>query len=322
MMTFLKVFWTLLVASGLLMGGLSTAAGEPIPLGTGGKSGVYYPVGKAVAQVYNKNNAGEPIKVLPSKGSVDNLQALSEGKIKLAIAQADVAQLAAKGKLPFQKGKPYKNLRAIMALHVEDMTLVASKKSGIKKLTDLKGKRVAVGEPGSGTLQNVQLALSVVGMSIKDLGQAQKIGLQAASDKFKAGKLDAIFYFVGHPNKYIKQLSKLKNIKIRLIPIPGVINKILMKYDYYVLSRLSVIHYKGVLNRVGVETFGIKALLLTDKKTPDAVVSRLVNCVLDNFSQFKSQHKSLLAMKLNWLTKGVSVPFHPAAQKILKAKGL
>lgn len=322
MKTHSKALLTLMAIGALLFCNPSAEAGGPYAMGTGGKNGVYYPVGQAIAGLYNKSISGKQISALVSKGSVQNLQQLEAGKIKLAIVQADTASKAFNGKLPFQKGKPYKNLRAVLALHTEDMTLIASKKSGIKKLTDIKGKRVAIGPPGSGTLQNTELALRCAGLSIKDLGKAYKIGPPKAVDQLLAGKIDAMFYFVGHPNKCIKKLSKSKMIKFRLIPIPNIINKILLKHDYYVLGHISNINYRGILNRFGVDTFGIKALLVADKNAPASLIKGIVTSVLTDLKKFKKQHKALMFLSPQKMVKGVPIPFHPAAKKILQAQGV
>jgi TRAP transporter TAXI family solute receptor len=195
----------LVVVLALICGlwGLAGQAGaqQTCIMGTGGKGGLYYPVGRAIAKFFNANCKGHQVSVINTKGSVENLQLLKAGKIQVAMCQADTAYEASRGKLPFLKGKPYKDLRAVGALYNEVLTLVTREKSGIKKLADIKGKRVAVGQKGSGTLQNTKLALSVVGLKLKDLGQAQYLANQAAAKKFKAGQLDALFFTVGAPQQ-------------------------------------------------------------------------------------------------------------------------
>lgn len=207
-----------------------------------------------------------------------------------------------------------------MSLHMEQMTILAREKSGVKKLTDLKGKRVAVGKPGSGTYENAKLALSVAGMTFKNLGKVYKIGGKEAAAKFEEGKLDAIFYFVGNPNKYVKQLCKSRKTRIRFVPVPNVIEKILMKNKYYSTGYVSKYFYRNSLNKVGAETFGIKALLVTDAKTSNKTIKNLLGCVLDDFKKFKRQHQSLMLLTPTGITEGISIPLHPAAKAVFKAK--
>jgi TRAP transporter TAXI family solute receptor len=290
-------------------------------MGTGSLGGLYYPAGGMIAKLYNGKYA-DRIKIESTEGSVENLKRLMEGDLDLALIQGDVAYMAYKGKLDFQKGKPYKDLRALLGLHVEAMTIVASEKSGITSMANMRGKRVALGEPGSGSLKNSEVALKAAGLTKKDLKQALTIGHQKAMDLFKKGKLDAIFLTVGHPNDYVKRLSTLKGTKITLVSVPNVVSNILVNYPYFTIDYISTFYYRKAMNKVGVETFGPKALLLTTKAAPAPFIKDVMDAVYDNFSVLCEKIDAFKRLTPDKTVKGVTVPFHPAAKDILKMRGL
>jgi TRAP transporter TAXI family solute receptor len=296
----------------------SSHADTPYKFGTGGKNGLYYPVGSALAKVYNQSAKGPKIKVINTGGSIDNIKLLMQSKIQLAIVQADAARDAFKGKLAFQKGKPYKGLRALFALHNEVFTVVARQKSGIKKLADLKGKKVSVGEKGSGTLRNAKLALSVVGLKFNDLASTLYLKTQLAAKKLKTGEIDAFFFMVGHPNKLIYNLCKTKNLKINLVPIPHVRKKIMPKYKYYTFDYISKAYYRNIQNEEGVDSFGIKALVVVDNQCSKAMVRKLVDIIVNKTTKLKRGHRALKRLDPYDTVKGVSIPFHPTAEKIFR----
>ena len=295
----MRNLWVAFILLGLgtavLLAGQPALAGPQVyTMGTGGEGGLYLPMGRDLAALVNQGSKDFQIEVVPSKGSVQNIQWLAEGKFNLGIGQADLALEAYEGKLAFEQGKPYTGLRALFGLHTEAVTLIASKKSGIKWLEDLKGKRVGLGAPGSGTLDNSLFALELVGLTKEDLAEAALINPKKAAELFKQGKLDAFFYTVGHPNKLVSDISACKGVQVYLVGVHDVLSKVILEYDQYVMDRVSNIHYPQVLNRTGVETFGIKALLLVDEKAPDALVTAVVETMLNRLPELKAKQPALL----------------------------
>ena len=178
-----------------------------VTIGTGGVTGVYYPAGGAICRMVNKNRAQHNIRcnVESTGGSVHNTNALAAGELDVGIVQADVTHKAAHGQDPF--AKKIKKLRALIALHPESVTLVARRDAGIDSLDKIRGKRVNIGNPGSGNARTASELLKQCGITISALALAGRMKAAEMPDALRDNKLDAYFYVVGHPTANIKDVA-------------------------------------------------------------------------------------------------------------------
>ncbi|MGD9382593.1 MAG: TAXI family TRAP transporter solute-binding subunit, partial [Desulfobacterales bacterium] len=187
-------------------------------------------------------------------------------------------------------------------------------------ITDLKGKRVNIGNPGSGQRQNSIDALTAVGIDYEKDLNAEGIKASESAGLLQDGRIDAFFYTVGHPNGSIKEATSGKR-KVRIASIVGV-DKLLEKYPYYAKAFIPVELYPGAVNEKDVQTFGVKATFVTSAKVPDNVVYAITKEVFDNFEDFKKLHPAYQVLTKEGMLEGLSAPIHPGAMKYYKEAGL
>ncbi|BCO09064.1 C4-dicarboxylate ABC transporter substrate-binding protein [Desulfolithobacter dissulfuricans] len=293
-----------------------------VTIGTGGITGVYYPTGGAIAKMVNKKRKQYGIRatVESTGGSVFNINAVMSGDLEFGIAQSDRQYQAVHGLAEWEKKGPQKDLRAVFSIHPESVTLVAAVDAGIKDIRDLKGKKVNIGNPGSGQRQNAIDALETVGIDYKKDLQAESAKASEAPGLLQDGRIDAFFYTVGHPSGAIKEATSGAR-KVRFASITG-IDKLLAKYPYYASSVIPVAMYPGAQNDKDVPTFGVKATLVTSAKVPDDVVYAITKEVFDNFDDFKKLHPAYSTLTKESMLEGLSAPLHPGAVKYFKEVGL
>ncbi len=293
-----------------------------VTIGTGGITGVYYPTGGAIAKMVNKKRKQYGIRatVESTGGSVFNINAVMSGDLEFGIAQSDRQYQAVHGLAEWEKKGPQKDLRAVFSIHPESVTLVAAVDAGIKDIRDLKGKKVNIGNPGSGQRQNAIDALETVGIDYKKDLQAESAKASEAPGLLQDGRIDAFFYTVGHPSGAIKEATSGAR-KVRFASITG-IDKLLAKYPYYARSVIPVAMYPGAQNDKDVPTFGVKATLVTSAKVPDDVVYAITKEVFDNFDDFKKLHPAYSTLTKESMLEGLSAPLHPGAVKYFKEVGL
>ncbi len=293
-----------------------------VTIGTGGITGVYYPTGGAIAKMVNKKRDKYHIRatVESTGGSVFNVNAVMSGDLEFGIVQSDRQYQAVHGLAEWKDAGPQKNLRAVFSIHPESVTLVAAVDANIKDIKDLKGKRVNIGNPGSGQRQNSIDALNAVGLDYtKDL-QAEGIKAAESAGLLQDGRIDAFFYTVGHPNGSIKEATSGKR-KVRFASILG-IDKLLQKYPYYAKAVIPIKFYPGAVNDADVPTFGVKATLVTSAKVPNRVVYAITKEVFDNLQEFKTLHPAYSILTKKNMLEGLSAPIHPGAMKYFKEAGL
>lgn len=313
---------TLVFAGCLADPGAIEAATKFVTIGTGGVTGVYYPTGSAIAKMMNNNRKVYHMKVTAEAtgGSVFNINAIVSGDMDLGLAQSDRAAQAWTGVSEWKDKGPQKDLRAVFTLHHETVCLIAAVDSGIDKCSDLKGKVVAIGNPGSGTLQNSLDAMSICGLTPDDLGKAEMVKAAEAAGLLQDGRVDAYFYTVGHPNGSIKEAAAGRT-EVKFVPFPNV-DELVKKKPYYSKAYIPVKTYPGVKNDKDVPTFGVKASMLASVKTPDEVVYAVTKEVFENFDEFKKLHPAFANLKKEEMVQGISLPFHPGALKYFKESGL
>ena len=301
----------------------TAAARQFITIGTGGVTGVYYPTGGAISRMVNKKAKEYKLKatVESTAGSVYNINAVLSGDLDFGVAQSDRQYQACQGKAEWAEVGPQKNLRSVFSIHPESITLVASVKSGIKRVADLKGKRVNIGNPGSGQRQNSIDVLSAFGLSLEDIA-AEQVKAVEAPGLLQDEKIDAFFYTVGHPNGNIKEATAGR-IKVDIIPINGEgAAKLLARYSYYAPSIIPGSAYPAKATKGDVESIGVKATLVTSRKVKKKIVYAITKEVFDNFKKFKDLHPAYETLTKESMLKGLSAPIHEGALTYYREAGL
>jgi hypothetical protein len=317
----------ILFGAGMLLGATPDQAQAKmtfVTIGTGGITGVYYPTGGAIAKMINNKRKEYGIRatVESTGGSVFNVNAIMSGDLEFGIVQSDRQYQAIKGMAEWE-GKPQKDLRAVFSIHPESVTLLAAVDAGIKTIKDLKGKRVNIGNPGSGQLQNSIDALEAVGLNPETDIIAEKVKAAEAPGLLQDGRIDAFFYTVGHPSGAFKEATAGAR-KVRFIPIDGPgIDKLVAEKPYYAKAVVPVAaNYQGAEDPKDVMSFGVKATFCTSAKVPDKVVYAMTKEVFENFEAFKKLHPAYAILTKKGMLEGLSAPVHPGALKYYKEAGL
>jgi len=325
-----------------LLGGLGAAALGAMPagaqditffrIGTGATAGTYFPIGGLIANAISNppgsracadgGSCGVPGLVatsVASNGSVANANAIAAGTMQSGFVQSDVAYWAYTGTGIYEGRPKADGLRAIASLYPESFQLVARKGSGIKSVMDLKGKRLSLDEPGSGTLVDARLILAAYGLTEKDL-KAEYLKTQQAADKLKDGTLDAFFSVSGWPNGAISELAVTTGID--LVPIAGPeADGLVKKFSFFATDAIPDDAYK---NTPGVKTVSVNALWVTSVKQSEALIYA-ITAALWNANTRKlldSGHAKGKVIRLEDSLQGMGIPLHPGAEKFYKEKGI
>ena len=293
-----------------------------VTIGTGGVTGVYYPTGGAISRMVNKKAKIYNMKatVESTGGSVFNINAVLNGDLEFGIAQSDRQFQAVNGMKEWE-GKPQSKLRSVFSIHPETVTLIASDESGIYSLADMKGKRIGIGNPGSGQLGNSRDALVLAGLDEKSDIQAEYIKAVEAASALQDERIDAFFYTVGHPNGSLKEATAGR-IKVHIVEIPDV-TSLVAKYPYYAKALIPMKFYPNATNKSEqAATFGVKATLVTSADISDDIVYAITKEVFDNIEAFKKLHPAYSVLTKENMLEGRSAPLHPGAVKYYKEAGL
>ena len=295
-----------------------------VTIGTGGITGVYYPTGGAIAKMVNmkRKEYGIRATVESTGGSVFNVNAVMAGDLEFGVVQSDRQYQAYNGLAEWKDKGPQKDLRAVFTIHPEAITLVAAEDAGIKNIMDLKGKRVNIGNPGSGQRQNAIDALTAAGIDWQKDIDAEGVVADEAPGLLQDGRIDAYFYTVGHPAGNIKEATAGKR-EVRICDIEGPwLDKLIKEKPYYARAVIPIKFYPGATNESDVKTFGVKATFVTSAKVPDEVVYYITKEVFENFDTFKKLHPAYEVLTKENMLQGMSAPIHDGAMKYYKEAGL
>jgi len=299
---------------------LPVFAAEFISIGTGGVTGTYYPTGGAICRLVNKMKKETKIRcsVESTGGSVYNINTIKNGELDFGIAQSDVVYQASKGNGKF-KGKKVRKLTSVMAIYPELLALVTRKDSNINTLMDVKGKRINLGNPGSGNEATALTLFDMSGIKKSNLKLAGALKASEMPDALRDNKIDGYFYMIGHPTANIKDASN--SVDTRIVPIEGSnVDKLLKKYPYFAKANIPAGMYKG--NDKTINTFGVKAVLVTSSDVSEKAVYTVVKAVLENFDEFKKLHPAYENITKESLLDGLSAPLHKGAKKYFKEAGI
>ncbi|MDP0298256.1 TAXI family TRAP transporter solute-binding subunit [Glaesserella parasuis] len=317
----MKNFFKLSLVASLAMGAMSAHAEDKfVTIGTGGQTGVYYVVGQSICQLVNRDTSKTNVKCnAPSTGaSVANLNAIADKQMEMGIAQSDWQYHAYNGSSSF-KGKKNDKLRAVFSIHPEPFTVMARTDAKIANFDDLKGKRVNVGDPGSGTRATMNVILAAKGWTDKEFKVASELKPAEMASVMCDNNLDAITYNVGHPNGALKEAAA--SCDAHLVPVTGeAIDKLVADHSYYAKATIPGGLYKGTDNPV--ETFGVYATLVTSADVDADRVYTVVKAVFDNFDRFKRLHPAFENLKEEEMIKNaLSAPLHEGAIRYYKERG-
>ena len=326
----------------LIVAGLAAAAAAGIAqaqeikffrIGTGGTAGTYYPIGGLLANAISNPPGSRPCNdggscgapgvvatAVASNGSVANINGIQSGSLESGFTQSDVAYWAYTGTGVYE-GKPkVADLRLIANLYPETIHLVARKGANIKSVADLKGKRVSLDEPGSGTLVDARIILAAYGLTEKDV-TAEYLKPNQAGDKMRDGGLDAFFFVGGYPTSAISELASAGG-GVDLVPVTGPeVDKMLKQYGFFAVDTIPANTYKGVGE---VKTIAVGAQWVTSAKQPDALIYEITKAVWNDNSRklLDAGHAKGKAITKASATAGAGIPFHPGAEKFYKEAGL
>jgi TRAP transporter TAXI family solute receptor len=293
-----------------------------VTIGTGGITGVYYPTGGAIARIVNKKRDEYGIRatVESTGGSVFNVNAVMAGDLEFGVVQSDRQYQAIKGIANWKDKGPQEDLRAVFSIHPENVDLIVAVDSNINSIKDLKGKRINLGNIGSGYRKNAIDALAANGLDYEKDFNAESIKAAESPGLIQDGRLDGAFYTVGHPSGYYKEATSGRR-KVKFIPITN-IESLLEKYPYYAKSKTRMELYPGAANKEDIPTFGVKATFVTSIKVSEDIVYAITKEVFENFEDFKKLHPAYGGLEKKDMLMGMSAPIHPGAMKYYKEAGL
>ncbi len=288
-----------------------------ITVATGPTSGLYYPIGGAFSSVI-KNKLGYKSSAQSTGASVENINLIMEGKADMAITMADAIAQAYDGTGAFEGKQPMKNLRAMMGLYPNYVQIVTTDKTGITKFEDLKGKRVGIGAPNSGVELNARMMYEAHGMTYED-SKVDYLNYGEAIDQMKNGLIDAAFVTSGIPNATVMELGVTN--KIVIVPIEGEgADRLIEKYPFFVRE---VIPKETYNTDADANTVTVRNIMIVREELPEEVVYDLTKGIYENIADIKASHNTAdKHISLENSQIGVSIPFHPGAEKYFREVGI
>ncbi|MGV4791940.1 TAXI family TRAP transporter solute-binding subunit [Rhizobium sp. F40D2] len=291
-------------------------ADEFINVLTGGTSGVYYPLGVALAKIYGDGISGARTQVQATKASVENLNLLQQGKGEIAFALGDSVKLAAEGNAEAGFKKPLDKLRGIAAIYPNYIQIVASKDSGIRTLADMKGKSLSVGAAKSGTELNARSIFGAYNMSYADLAKTEYLPFAESVELIKNRQLDATLQSAGLGVASLKDLAA--SVPINVVAVPKDVAEKLGAP--YVAATIPANTYEGQAQ--DVPTVAVVNFLVTRSDVSDETAYQMTKLLFDNLPAMTAAHNAASAIKLEDAIKGMPIPLHPGAERYYKEKGL
>jgi uncharacterized protein len=306
------------VALGLFVSAPQAMAKTDVLFGGASIVGVYYQVALQISNLMNRNMGAKYNYVgRPTGGSVFNINAMIRETFDFGVAQSDRNFQAYNG-LADWDGKAVKNLRSVFSMHPETVMLVTRKDTGIKKVTDIKGKRVNIGNPGSGQRFNAEEVLKVYGIDQDKDIMAEGLQQHEASRALVDRKIDAFFYTVGNPSAAIEEPAQSTDMVMIPLDHPE-IKKLAEEKPYYVYTKIPAGTYRGV--DYDVPTYAVTATVITHENVSDEVVYDMVKTVFEKLDDLKGSHAAFRILEPKAMLQGLSAPFHPGAVKYYKEKG-
>jgi uncharacterized protein len=316
------LFRTLVTALALSVSGLVMAQERFLTIGTGGVTGVYYPTGQNICRLMNRDQPAHGIRCNAEStgGSVFNLNAIRQGEMNLGVVQSDWQYHAFHGSERFTDAGPHESLRAVFSLHPEPFTVLVRPDSGVERFEDILGKRVNVGNPGSGQRGTVERLMEEYGWRMADFALASELPSREQGQALCDNRIDVVLFTVGHPSAAIQE--PIATCDARLIPVEGeVIDRLVNETPYYFHATIPAGMYPG--QDAPISTFGVGATLVSSTDTSEDAVYHLVRAVFENFGTFKGMHPAFEVLEQEAMVgQGLSAPLHDGARRYYREAGL
>jgi len=313
----MRRLFSVCVAVLFLIGALaSVQAADHLVIATGGTAGTYYPFAGAMSNIWNTKIKDMNVTAQTTGGSVENVRLINKKDVELALAQSDTLDQAWNGLEAFKE--PFKGMSAIATMFPEIVQIVVRADSPIKTFPDLKGKKVGVGAPGSGTEASYRQTLEAYGMKREDVN-SQYLSFAESAEAFKDKHIDAFYVIAGIPVSAIMDVS-MQN-EIRILPLSADITaKLIQKYPFLAAVKIPANTYRGQTE--DVPTVAVNSVLIAGNQLKPEVVYNLTKVLFENQPQLAAAHAKGKELNLQRAVTGVSIPFHPGAVKYYQEKGL
>ncbi len=293
-----------------------------IAIGTGSVTGVYYPAGGSICHLLNRGRRTHGIRcsVESSSGSVENINNIRANEIDFGVVQSDAQYQSVNGLSSFAKDGPYDGLRSVMSLYFEAFTLAVRSDSNINSINDLVGKRVNIGNIGSGQRSTMDIVMLAMGWTENTFAEVHELKASEQSRALCDGTIDAMVYTAGHPNASIKEATSLCDSG--LVDVGGEeISELVANNDYYSFVTIPGGMYRGTNSNTN--TFGVGATLVTSANMSEGVVYEMVKAVFDNIETFRELHPAFSEVDpVKMAAEGLSAPLHAGAIKYYREKGI
>lgn len=278
-------------------------------IATGGTAGTYFPLGGAMAEIWNKNVPGVNSTAQSTGASVANINLLKEGKADIIFVQNDISYYAANGVELFED--KFENIRGLASLYPETVQLVTLKNKNINSIQDLKGKKIAVGAAGSGAEANARQILNAAGITYDDIDE-QYLSFAEASSNLKDGNIDAAFLTAGFPTAAVTDIATQHDLKVVALE-DSLVDKLTSEYSYYTKTVIPANTYKGQTE--DVQTVSVMAMLAVTSDMDEDLAYNLLKALYENLDRIKAAHSVGELIKPETGTEGMSIELHPGAQK-------
>ncbi|KGK42305.1 C4-dicarboxylate ABC transporter substrate-binding protein [Nitrincola sp. A-D6] len=292
-----------------------------ITIGTGGQTGVYYVVGQSVCRMVNRNTDEHGVRCnAPSTGgSVANVNGMKNAELDMGVVQSDVHFRAYNGEGNFEEDGAWGDMRSVFTMHGEPLTVVARADSGIADFADLKGKRVNIGNPGSGQRNTMDVVMNAMGWTVDDFALASQLDAAEQASALADNNIDAMVYVVGHPNGSIQEATT--TVDAKLVSVTGTeIDELVDAYPYYTRSVIPGGLYRG--NDEDVPTFGVAATFVSHAGVDDETIYHTVKAVFENFDRFKRLHPAFANLnEADMIADGLTAPIHDGAMRYYVERG-
>lgn len=306
---------------GMVMGGGANAQQQFVTIGTGGVTGVYYAAGGAICRLMNQTRAehGFRCSAESTGGSVFNLNAMRQGEFDLGMVQSDWQYHAYNGSSEFESAGPWEELRAVLSVHPEPFTLVARPDAGINSVRDIVGKRINIGNPGSGTQASITVMMEALGITRNDFSLAAELRADEHGPALCDNQIDAFYYAVGHPSANIADPTTTCGAKI--VPIEDeAITALVEANPYFAEVSIPGGLYTG--NPDDVPTYGVLATLVASTNVSEDAIYHLVKSIFENFDSFRGLHPAFAHLTPEeMVVNGLSAPLHAGAERYYREQG-
>ena len=295
---------------------------ERITIGTGGTSGTYYPLGVAMAQqIFDDIEGVSEANAVSTGASVANAQKMGEGDYQLALIQNDIAYYAVSGEtLDDFEGEAIDNIMGMVSLYPEDIQLVTTADSDVSSIEDLEGKKVAVGDQGSGTEANAKQILEAAGLTYDDF-TPEYLGFGDASQGLQNGTIDAAFIVAGAPTSAIQELGANKDINVLSLS-DDIIGSLTSEYSYYTERTIDKGEYEEYGQEEDITTVAVMAIMVVDSDLSEDAVYNMTKAMFDNKEELEAAHDRGKDVTIDMATEGMSIDLHPGAEKYYEEEGV